>query len=76
MNRQVIPSMFLSVLIVCTFAIVLFERTRSRPAGNPSPIPSASLSGPGVLFPPLRRPPSRPEATRRGPRSLLASRRF
>src|SRR5437764_3640205 len=26
MNRQVIPSMLLSVLIVCTFAIVLFER--------------------------------------------------
>lgn len=35
MNRQVIPSMLLSVLIVCVFAIVLFERDPEAAGGQP-----------------------------------------
>jgi hypothetical protein len=31
MNRQVLPSMLLSVLIVCFFAVILFEKEGSRP---------------------------------------------
>lgn len=42
MNRQVIPSMILSVLIVCFFSIVLYERDKpaalTRPSGSdPAP---------------------------------------
>ena len=38
MNRQIIPSMILSVLIVCFFSIVLYERDKpgvlARPSGG------------------------------------------
>jgi hypothetical protein len=35
MNRQIVPSMFLSVLIVCFFAVILFERdSPKRSRGN------------------------------------------
>jgi hypothetical protein len=50
MNRQVIPSMILSVLIVCFFSIVLYERDKpgalTRPLrGDPAPaVSSASTS--------------------------------
>ena len=45
MNRQVIPSMILSVLIVCFFSIVLYERDKpgavARPSGG-DPAPAAT----------------------------------
>ena len=45
MNRQIIPSMILSVLIVCFFSIVLYERDKpgavARPSGG-DPAPAAT----------------------------------
>ena len=49
MNRHVIPSMILSVLIVCFFSVMLYEREKpgaiARPGVAPVPaVPSASAS--------------------------------
>ncbi len=51
MNRQVLPSMILSVLIVCCFSVLLYHREppRSRPrppneAARPEPTSKASVS--------------------------------
>ena len=45
MNRQIIPSMILSVLIVCFYSIVLYERDKppvlARPSGG-DPAPAAT----------------------------------
>jgi len=53
MNRQIIPSMILSVLIVCFFAIVLYQRDKpaavARPsAGEPPPAAKAVSTSQGV----------------------------
>ncbi len=52
MNRQIIPSMFLSVLIVCFFSIVLYERDKpgalARPAGgDPAPAAASTAASKG-----------------------------
>ena len=48
MNRQVIPSMILSVVIVCLFSIVLYERDKpaalARPSGGEPAAAAASAS--------------------------------
>jgi hypothetical protein len=41
MNRHVIPSMFLSVLIVCSFAVLLFERDPDAAGRKPDRNPVA-----------------------------------
>jgi len=53
MNRQIIPSMILSVLIVCFFSIVLYERDQpgalARPSGGdaaPAATSTAASKGP------------------------------
>src|SRR5271166_4552350 len=53
MNRQIIPSMILSVLIVCFFSIVLYERDKpgalARPSGGddaPAATSAAAPKGP------------------------------
>ena len=51
MNRQVIPSMILSVLIVCSFAIVLFERDPDAAGRKPDPGPAANKSTPPSASP-------------------------
>ena len=51
MNRQVIPSMILSVLIVCSFAIALFERDPDAAGRKPDPGPAARKSTPPSASP-------------------------
>jgi nucleoid-associated protein YgaU len=45
MNRQVIPSLLLSVLIVCFFAIILFEREPQPAASDHKPSAPGRLNG-------------------------------
>jgi hypothetical protein len=51
MNRQVIPSMILSVLIVCSFAIALFERDPDAAGRKADPGPAAKTSTPPSASP-------------------------
>ncbi len=46
MNRQIIPSMILSVLIVCFFSIVLYERDKPAAAARPKAGEPASAAKP------------------------------
>ena len=62
MNRQVIPSMILSVLIVCSFAIALFERDPDAAGRKPDPRPG----GEEEHAAPRRRLPVRPMPERQG----------
>jgi hypothetical protein len=56
MNRQVIPSMILSVLIVCFFSIVLYEREKPgaivRPGANPEPATTSASATQNADKPP------------------------
>src|SRR3954468_15256044 len=51
MNRQVIPSMILSVLIVCSFAIALFERDPDAAGRKPDSGQIAKKSAPARPLP-------------------------
>jgi nucleoid-associated protein YgaU len=64
MNRQAIPSMFLSVLIVCAFAVVLFERDPDAAGRRPDRDPVAEKNSEArapTSASPMKDESSRPE---------------
>jgi phage tail protein X len=61
MNRQVLPSMVLSVLIVCFFAVVLFPLERDREQAVKAGVVSKAAAPP-VAAGPIAPPPSPPGA--------------
>lgn len=72
MNRQVIPSMILSVLIVCFFSVLLYECDRQASLGgkarveskpSPAPVPG---SAPEAPRPALESPPGATETPATG----------
>jgi len=69
MNRHIIPSMFLSVLIVCFFSIVLYQRDKPEAVARPSGNEPARAVSPAPPSQKVDKPAASPAAASKGPDS-------